>query len=112
VTSQRTVTCDCKKGRLICRDLAQPEKKLFVPERVVLNQIKAVFRTIQVPPKLLDALLAHMKAGHEAENQFHRDAIEGLRREYDLVRDRLAHFSICGSTRVLRGTNTTTKRAS
>jgi site-specific DNA recombinase len=92
-TSQRTVTCDCKKGRhiyLICRDPAQPEKKLFVPERVVLDQINAVFRTIQVPPKLLDALLAHMKAGHEAENQFHRDAIEGLRREYDLVRDRLA----------------------
>jgi site-specific DNA recombinase len=91
--SQRTVTCDLKKGRhvyLICRDPAEPEKKLFIPERAVLNQIKDVFRTIQVPPNLLDALLVHMKAGHEVENQFHRDAIEGLRREYDLVRDRLA----------------------
>ncbi len=29
---------------------------------------------LQVPPKLLDALFAHMKAGHEAENQFHREA--------------------------------------
>jgi site-specific DNA recombinase len=92
-TSRRTVTCDLKKGRhtyLICRNPAEPDKKLFIPERAVLDQVKAVFRTIQVPPKLLDALLAHMKAGHEAENQFHRDAIEGLRREFDQLRERLA----------------------
>jgi len=92
-TSRRTVTCDLKKGRhvyLICRDPAEPDKKLFIPESTVLDQVKAVFRTIQVPPKLLDALLAHMKAGHEAENQFHRDAIEGLRGEFDQLRERLA----------------------
>jgi site-specific DNA recombinase len=91
-TSHRTVTCDLKKGRhiyLICRDPAEPTKKLFIPEKAALDQIKSVFEMIQVPPKLLDALLAHMKAGHEAENQFHRGAIEGLRRECDLVRDRL-----------------------
>jgi hypothetical protein len=34
-------------------------------------------------------LLAHMKAGHEAEMRFHRDAIAGLRRDHDQVRDRL-----------------------
>jgi site-specific DNA recombinase len=91
-TSGRTVTCDLKKGQhvyLICRDPDQPEKKLFIPENTVLDQIKAVFRTIQVPPTLLNALLAHMKAGHETENEFHRDAIEGLRREYDQLRNRL-----------------------
>ncbi|MGA9009297.1 MAG: hypothetical protein WB495_21015 [Xanthobacteraceae bacterium] len=43
---------------------------------------------LQVPPKLLDALFAHMKAGHEAENQFHREAIDGLRREYDQILER------------------------
>jgi hypothetical protein len=92
-TSSRTVTCDLKKRRhvyLICRDPAAPDKKLFVPESAVLDQVKAILRTIQVPPKLLDALLAHMKAGHEAEIRFHQDAIDGLRREYDQLRDRLA----------------------
>jgi site-specific DNA recombinase len=91
--SGRTVTSDVKKGRhvyLICRDPADPEKKLFVREAEVLDQVKGVFRSIQIPPKLLNALLAHMKAGHEAETQFHRDAIAGLRREYDQVRARLA----------------------
>ena len=56
----------------------------------MLAQVEAVFRSIQVPESLLDALLAHMKASHEAENQFHRDTIAGLRREYDQVRERLA----------------------
>ena len=91
--SGRNVTSDVKKGRhvyLICRDPANPERKLFVPEAEVLDQVKVVFRSIQIPPKLLNALLAHMKASHEAENQFHRDAIAGFRHEYDQVRDRLA----------------------
>jgi hypothetical protein len=57
-TSLRTVSSDLKKGR------SEPEKKLFVPEGVVLDQVKAVLRTIEVPPTLLDALLAHTKAGH------------------------------------------------
>jgi hypothetical protein len=91
--SGRTVTCDVKKERhvyLICRDPADPAKKLFVPEDEVLEQIAGVFRSIQIPEKLLGALLAHLKASHEAENQFHSDAIAALRREHDQIRDRLA----------------------
>lgn len=91
--SGRAVTSDLKKGRhiyLICRDPADPTKKLFVPEGEVLGQVQAVFRSIQVPEELLGALLEHMKAGHESENQFHVDAINGLRRQYDQTRERLA----------------------
>jgi site-specific DNA recombinase len=91
--SGRVVTCDLKKGKhvyLICRDPADPTKKLFVPEDEVLDQIKSVFRSIQVPEKLVEALLEHMKASHAVENQFHRDAVDGLRREYDQVRNKLA----------------------
>jgi hypothetical protein len=61
-TSHRTVTCDLKKDRhvyLICRDPSEPGKKLFVPESTVLDQVKSVFQSIQVPPKLVGALLAH-----------------------------------------------------
>ena len=91
-TSRRTVTCDLKKGRhvyLICRNPAEPNKRLFVPESAVLDQVKSVFRAIRIPPRLLNALLVHMKAGHEAETQFHGEAIEGLRREHDRGRARL-----------------------
>jgi site-specific DNA recombinase len=91
--SGRVVTCDLKKGKhvyLICRDPDNPIKKLFVPEVQVLDQIEAVLRSIQVPEKLLDALLVHMRVSHDAEDQFHRDAIAGLRREQDRVRERLS----------------------
>ena len=91
--SGRKVTCDLKKGKhvyLICRDPADPAKKMFVPESEVLEQVMDVLRSIRVPEKLLDTLLAHMRASHEAENQFHRDTIAGLRRDYDQVRERLA----------------------
>ena len=114
-TSQRTVTCDLKKGRhvyLICRDPADPDKKLFVPEDEVLDQVVAVFRSIQVPDKLLDALLAHMKASHEAEQPFHRRRHRGaaarIRPSSGIS---LPRCSTCGSTRVLRRTNTTKRRA-
>jgi site-specific DNA recombinase len=91
--SGRTVTCDLKKGRhvyLICRDPEAPDRKLFVPEAGVMEQVLAVLRSIRVPADLLDALLAHMKASHEAENRFHLDAIQGLRRDLDQVRERLS----------------------
>jgi DNA invertase Pin-like site-specific DNA recombinase len=91
--SGRTVTSDLKKGRhvyLICRDPADPTKKLFVPENKVLEQVLAVFGSIKVPEKLLDALLRHMRASHEAQKQFHRDAIVALRRDYDRAQDKLA----------------------
>ena len=88
----RTVTSDLKKSRhvyLICRDPDDSERKLYVPEGEVLEQIMDTFRSIQIPPDLLDALLAHMKASHEAENRFHNEAIESLRREHDRIGERL-----------------------
>ena len=90
--SGRTVTSDVKKGRhvyLICRDPENPDRKLYVPEGDVLALVMDSFRSIQIPPALLEALLAHMKASHEAENRFHKDAITGLRSEHDKIRDRL-----------------------
>ncbi len=91
--SGRVVTCDTKKGvhtYLICRDPENPDKKLFVRELDVIKQVKAAMARIQIPEALLDELLAHMKANHAAENQFHIDTIAGLRREADQNRERLS----------------------
>src|SRR5262245_60784783 len=91
--SHRTVTCDLKKGRhvyLICRDPAQPSKKLFIPEDEVLKQVLAVFRSIRVPDKLLDALLVHMRDSHAAEQKFHAEEMAALRAEYDRAQRKLA----------------------
>ena len=91
--SGRMVTSDIKKERhtyLICRDPKDPSRKVFVPEAAILEQVKAVFRSIQVPKTLLAALLAHLKTSHGAERQFHEDAIAGLQREHALTGRKLA----------------------
>ena len=91
-TSGRVVTSDLKKGKhvyLICRDPADPSRKVFVPEAGVLDQVQAALRSIQIPDALLAALLAHMKASHAAENRFHTDAIAQLRKDQDGARERL-----------------------
>ena len=58
------MTCDLKKGSARLFDLPRSGgagKKLFSP-KACSSRFKAVFRAIQVPPELLDALLAHMKS--------------------------------------------------
>jgi hypothetical protein len=61
-----------------------------VPEDEVLGQVVAVLNSIKVPDKLLNALLGHMRASHEAEQQFHVTSVAALRREYDRTREQLA----------------------
>ncbi len=90
--SGRRVTCDLKKGKhvyLISRDPQNPEKKVFVAEKNVLDQVQAVFQSFHLPDDLMAALTAHLKASHEAETGFHREAIESLRKEHDAILGRL-----------------------
>jgi hypothetical protein len=53
----------------------------------------------KVPERLLDALLKHMRTSHEAEKQYHTEAIVALRRDYDRAQEIAAHERIgqlCG----------------
>ena len=82
--SGRVVTSDIKKGKhvyLICRDPADQTRKLFVPEDEVLEQVAAVLKSIQVPKKVLGALLEHLRTSHASEQKFHKDAVAGLIRD-------------------------------
>jgi site-specific DNA recombinase len=93
--SGRVVTSDVKKGRhvyLICRDPADPSRKLFVPEADVLEQVKTALGRLAIEPKLVAALSAHMRESLAAEQDFHASAIEALRRRADGERKRLANL--------------------
>lgn len=90
--SGRRVSCDLKKGKfvyLICRDPENPEKKLFIPENQILEQVKEVFKSLQVPESLLAALTEHLKSGHEAEIDFHKQAVLHLQKEYRDITEKL-----------------------
>ncbi len=90
--SGRRVSCDLKKGQfvyLICRDPENPDKKLFIPEREVLEQIKGVFKSFHLPNDLLEALITHLKASHDTEKAFHKEAVKSLQKEYLQINDKL-----------------------
>ena len=90
--SGRRVSCDLKKGKfvyLMCRDPENPDKILYVPENQVLEQIREVFKSFHLPENLIAALTEHLKSGHEAEKDFHMDAVKSLQKEYVEIRDKL-----------------------
>ena len=91
-TSGRQVTCDLKKGKyvyLICRDPENPEKKLWIKERDVLEQVEEVLESIQLPPSFLPDITEHIEKLHEAEKQYHHDSIKALNAEMEEVNTQL-----------------------
>lgn len=90
--SGRTVTCDLKKGKhvyLICRDPGSPEKKVWIKESVILDQIRDVFRSIQIPDLVLTEIIDNLKETHESEKAFHYASIKSLHKESEEVTRKL-----------------------
>lgn len=84
--SGRQVTCDLKKGKyvyLIVRDPENPKKKLWIKERDVLEQVEAVFASIQVPKSYLPDILEHINNTHESEKAYHHNSIKALNDEME-----------------------------
>ncbi|HSQ98124.1 MAG TPA: recombinase family protein [Rickettsiales bacterium] len=82
--SDRVVSCDLKKGKyvyLICRNPENPEKKLFIKEEIVLEQIENVFKSLQVPEELFVNLQKHLMDSMESERQFRNEEIKRLEKE-------------------------------
>jgi len=82
--SDRIVSCDLKKKKyvyLICRDKNNPEKKIFVKEEIILNQIKEVFRSIKIPNELLENIKTHLQNSANAEREFHKNQINKFEKE-------------------------------
>lgn len=90
--SGRQVYCDIKKGKyvyLISYDPANPEKKIWTNEKVVLEQIRAVFKSIQIPEGLLAEITDHLKKTHESEKDFHSASVKSLSKENEKITNRL-----------------------
>ena len=90
--SGRKVNCDIKKGKhiyLISRDPANPDKKVWTNEKLVLEQIRDVFKSIQIPPALLAEIVDELKKTHKDEQAFHHASIKSLNKEKELVTKRL-----------------------
>lgn len=90
--SGRKVSCELHKGRyvyLMTRRPDDPTKKMWVKEEVVLEQIKAVLRSITLPDDLLASVLDYIRDSHEAEKAFHHKRLASLRDESESLTTKL-----------------------
>lgn len=90
--SGRKVSCDIKKGKhvyLISRDPSDPEQKIWAKEDMVMDQIRDVFKSIQIPEAVMLEIVDQLKKSHESEKQYHQVSVESLSKENILVTKRL-----------------------
>ena len=91
-TTGRMVTCDIKKGKfiyLIPRSPNDPNKKMFVPEKIVLDEIRNVFKSIKIERDILEAVTEHLKESHESEKNYQENAINELQKESHLIQKKI-----------------------
>jgi len=82
--SNRIVSADLKKGKyvyLICRDPKNPDNKLFIKEEKIIDQIKEVFKSLEVPEDLFKVLQQHLIDSAKTEREFHSLQIGRLEKE-------------------------------
>ena len=90
--SGRKVACDIKKGKhiyLISHDPADPKRKIWTKEDAVLDQIRDVFRSIQIPEAVLAEIVDSLKKTHQSEKDYHQASVESLNKENWLITKRL-----------------------
>ncbi len=90
--SGRMVFCDIKKGKhiyLISRDPVNPDKKIWTNEKLVMEQIRDVFKSIQIPQAVLAEITEQLKKTHQSEKDYHQVSVKSLTKESELVTKRL-----------------------
>ena len=82
--SQKKVTTDQKKGKynyLICRNPENADKKIWIKEGIVLEQLINIFNDMKIPVNILEFIQERLESSQKAENRFHKDAIKRLENE-------------------------------
>ena len=90
--SGRMVSCDIKKGKhiyLISRDPSNPDKKIWTNEKIVMGQIRDVFKSIHIPEAILAEIKEQLKKTHQSEKDYHQVSVKNLTKESALVTKRL-----------------------
>lgn len=66
-----------------------PNKKVWLREKDLLEQIKVVFQSLKLEPDALEKLKDELKAAHASEQQYYEQNINGLKRQLGQIDTRL-----------------------
>jgi hypothetical protein len=93
-----TITADTKyktyaNGRTsswtYLRTWNKENKKVFVKEEKILEEVEKVFASMQLPPKLLSEVIGYIKSNANTEQEFHKRHISELHSEHTKLLTRM-----------------------
>lgn len=91
----RTVSSDRKEDKtnkntyLIAWDPNDSNKKIFVPESLILNEVAEVFRAISVPHDILLEVTDRLQQSHEAEKEYHAIKVAQLKKDEETIKNKI-----------------------
>lgn len=89
VTSDRKDDIGNKYTYLITWDPNNTNKKVYVPEELILNEVTAIFKSISVPHDILIEITDRLQQSHEAEKEYHAQKIRHLKQDEESVKSKM-----------------------
>lgn len=66
------------------------DKKVYIPEKDLLKPVYEILGALdRLPQERIDEVVEGLKSSHRSKEAFHNDALAGLRKEYDILQQRL-----------------------
>lgn len=87
-----TITSDLKKGKyvyLFCTKYRGSCANHRIREEVVVDQVRDIFKSFQLPENVLEAIKNHLSASANSKKAYHEEAIARIRRDYDMIQKKL-----------------------
>lgn len=91
-----TVTPEIKKGKFIyysCTNYRKQCKRIYVPEKDFLKPIYNYLKRLELPKDGVDYVVSRLRTSTEAEQEFHGNAMSGLKAEYDRIESRISKMT-------------------
>ena len=81
------------KGKYVyyaCTNAKGTCKRVYVPENELLKPIYKILRVLdQLPQDKIDEVVEGLRKSHQSKQVYHENALTGMRKEYDLLQNRL-----------------------
>jgi len=88
-----TITPETTKGHIYysCTNYKKVhQKRIYLKEEELLSPIYETLKGIQLPDDKIQEITENVRKSNEAKNEFHKKSLTALRKEYDLIEDRIS----------------------
>jgi len=88
-----TITPEMAKGHIYyhCTNYKRIHDKVpFIREEELLKPVYEALKNIQLPDNKIKEITGYLRKSNEAKNEFHRKSLVTLRKEYDLIENRIS----------------------